>query len=183
VYIASKIVQRCICGSVYAVACLETLLLCPCRHVCLPPTSSGFHDYSLVFLRPSRPSAPMQRLLKAHPMSYRLRYLQGSATSHSVSEALLLVSQLFNAFADAAWVIELCTLCQPASGKRVSEFRLPGCCSLYMCGTRHAVDDSALLLAHSNVQWLLQDLARAQVHHADAVFIMADKSPGDTHEE
>jgi hypothetical protein len=30
---------------------------------------------------------------------------------------------------------------------------------------------------------LLQDLARAQVHAADAVFIMADKSPGDAHEE
>jgi hypothetical protein len=30
---------------------------------------------------------------------------------------------------------------------------------------------------------LLQDLARAQVHAADAVLIMADKSPADAHEE
>jgi hypothetical protein len=48
---------------------------------------AGFHDYSLVFLRPARPSRAMQRLLKVHAMSHRLRYLQGSATNHTVSSA------------------------------------------------------------------------------------------------
>lgn len=53
---------------------------------CLP-ASSGFHDYCLVFLRPARPTPAMRRLLKVHPMSYRLRYLQGSAASAAVSVA------------------------------------------------------------------------------------------------
>jgi hypothetical protein len=49
------------------------------------PPPAGFYDYSLVFLRPSRPSRAMQRLLSVHAMSHRLKYLQGSATSHTVS--------------------------------------------------------------------------------------------------
>jgi hypothetical protein len=55
------------------------------RGHCLPCSQhAGFHDYTMVFLRPSRPCSSMQRLLKSHPMAHRLKYLQGSATHHKV---------------------------------------------------------------------------------------------------
>jgi hypothetical protein len=51
------------------------------------------------------------------------------------------------------------------------------------CNQRVAMVAAHLTACALRACLVLQDLARAQVHAADAVFIMADKRPADAHQE